>query len=516
MRVVFALVLGAWAACQPALGVDLWTLARAKTNTHRFSTLFTAQDVRDHLSTAEGMKRAIEWCKATGVTKVYLESYRSRYQADQAALERARDRFVKEGFRVAGAISATQIGKIATGWNMVSCYTNQGTQTQLRSIVEFTARLFNEVIIDDHFFAHCTCDECDRARKEKLVRIRTNTYPVPTDSWEDYRQELMLQLSQSHVIGAARQVNPKARVVIKYPQWYDRYRERGYDVIRQSREFDKIWVGTETRDRDKPNGQLQYEAYFVMRWLSGIGGGKTGGGWFDSERTTEKTYVEQARQTVLAGARETVLFSYGALQQNFGPEDVAALRSSIPELLDVAAEVAKRKPVGLSAYRPPGSTAEDEAFVFDVVGMLGIPLVPVHEFPSQAAGVFIPIHGWSDLGLAKRLTAFVETGRPVLITDGLARRISGKVELAATNIHVLRVSGNPVSLLEMPQRHLDELRGRLLEPLGFTLKAPADVALYPFSDGSWALANFSDRGVTVELNGDLMMLGARAWVYDWK
>ena len=42
---------------------NLWQFARANAETHRFSTLFTAQDVRNHLSREEGLNTAIDWCK---------------------------------------------------------------------------------------------------------------------------------------------------------------------------------------------------------------------------------------------------------------------------------------------------------------------------------------------------------------------------------------------------------------------------------------------------------------------
>ena len=41
--------------------------------------------------------------------------------------------------------------------------------------------------------------------------------------------------------------NPSVRFD-DYPQWYDRFHERGYEVTRQTEDFDRIWVGTETRD----------------------------------------------------------------------------------------------------------------------------------------------------------------------------------------------------------------------------------------------------------------------------
>ena len=61
----------------PALAGDqrapgLWDLAKAKQGIHRFSTLFTAQQVRDCLSTEGGIDAAIDWCRKTAVTKVYI------------------------------------------------------------------------------------------------------------------------------------------------------------------------------------------------------------------------------------------------------------------------------------------------------------------------------------------------------------------------------------------------------------------------------------------------------------
>ena len=139
-------------------------------------------------------------------------------------------------------------------------------------------------------------------------------------------------------MAAARRVNPKARLIIKYPQWYDQFHERGYEVLRETADFDRIWVGTETRDyADKRwGGTPQYEGYFIMRWLGGIGGPKCGGGWYDPYGTTERTYLEQARQTVLGGARESLLFCYGSLLEGTGPKNIEALRRNIPELLAVA------------------------------------------------------------------------------------------------------------------------------------------------------------------------------------
>ena len=121
-------------------------------------------------------------------------------------------------------------------------------------------------------------------------------------------------------------------------------------------------------------GKVQYEAYYIMRWLGEIGGTKTGGGWFDPYGTTENTYLEQARQTVLADAREMLLFCYGSLLRDTGPANVEKLRTEIPGLFKLAG-LLRGKPIkGIAAAKPPNSDAFDEQYVFDFVGMLGLPL----------------------------------------------------------------------------------------------------------------------------------------------
>ncbi len=92
---------------------------------------------------------------------------------------------------------------------------------------------------------------------------------------------------------------------------------------------------------------MQYEGYFLMRWLGDVGGDKTGGGWYDWLGTSPPYYVEQARQNYfLAGAKETLLFCYGGLNPaakstyppsipwptDTGEVDTAALRANLPEL----------------------------------------------------------------------------------------------------------------------------------------------------------------------------------------
>jgi hypothetical protein len=496
----------------------LWRLARQSVREHRFSTLFTAHDVKNHFSTELGIERAIDWCKQTAVTKVYLEAFRDGYQAERGALQHAKERFLEAGFEVSGCVTTTRVGKQSSRSNNNACYTDPPTQARLQSIFEFSASLFDEIMIDDFWFTDCSCAECDAARWAKTVTVGKKTFPVPGDSWEDYRGELMARLSRERVLGAAKRVNPKARLIIKYPQWYDMFHERGYDVVRETADFDGIWVGTETRDYNDPKwgGTVPYEACFIMRWLGGIGASKCGGGWYDWLGTTPHTYVEQARQTVLAGARESLLFCYGGLQGTTGPKNIEALRANIPELLNVASEVRKREIIGIAAYKPPNSHPEDEKRVFDFVGMLGLPLVPGHEFPMTAPAAFFSVHALKDPDFVTKLTTFILAGKPVLLTDGLTQQLTNHIRLSAPNVRTLSVKGDPKSLLQLSQKELDELRSLMLAPFKTTFSAPNQVALYLFHDGSWVIENFTDQPVNTTLNGASLTVAARGWIHRWK
>jgi hypothetical protein len=504
------------ARAQPASA--LWDLARQNEGVHRFSTLFTAQDVRNHLSSEDGLARAITWCRQTGVTKVYVEEFRDGYQADRATLVRARDQLREAGLTVSGCITTTRVGKRSTGWDGIACYTDQATQEKLQGYFEYAASLFDEIMIDDFWFTDCTCPACDAARKSKTVRIGEKTYPVAGDTWEDYRGELMVRLSQDRLLGPAKKVNPNVKLIIKYPQWYDNFHNRGYGVLRETADFDTIWVGTESRDYNdrRWGGTPQFESYFIMRWLGGIGGPKCGGGWYDWLGTTEHTYVEQARQTVLGGARESMLFCYGGLQGSTGPKDAEALRANIPELFSVAKEVKARQVSGIAAYKPANSHPENEARVFDFVGMLGFPLAPCHLFPANAAAAFFSVHALKDPSLTAELAEFIGSGKPVLITDGLARRLQGKLDLAKPNVHTLTVNGEPKSLLTLPASELNELRAPMLRPFHTALRVPSHVGLYLFKDGSWVIENFNDEPVTAELNQESITVAARGWKYHWQ
>lgn len=469
----------AGAACQAQ---SLWDLANQKKELLRISTLFAAQNVRDHLSSEEGLTKAVEWCKQTGVTHVFIESFRDNYTAERAVLERANARFKAEGFEVSGCVTTTRVGKSSRGWDGISCYTAQSTQDQLQKIFEYTASLFDEIMIDDFLFTDCQCDECKEAKGEQ--------------PWADYRCDLMVRVSRERILGPARLVNPRVKIIIKYPQWYEDFHNRGYEVVRETVDYDRIWVGTETRDYDNKRwgGKVQYEAYYIMRWLGEIGGDKTGGGWFDPFGTTQNTYLEQARQTVLGDAKEMLLFCYGALLQGTGPANIAKLRQELPAIFELAALVRGKPIKGVAAPKPPNSDAYEEQYVFDFVGMLGLPLVPTASISSNVDAAFLSVHALKDPVLPEKLQNTLAAGKPVLMTDGLAERLPG-IDQKRDNLTILKVTGNPRGLLELTREQLRPIRDKLLAPFGLKFDAPNKVALYLIGESCLIVENFNDGPV---------------------
>jgi len=390
------------------------------------------------------------------------------------------------GFRLCYDYSGRQDIDRLEGWNLISCYTNKGTQKSLQEIFEYTASIFDEIMIDDFLFTDCQCDECKKARGDQ--------------TWADYRCELMVRVSRERILAPVRAVNPNVKIIIKYPQWYDNFHNRGYEVSRETADYDRIWVGTETRDYDNKRwgGKVQYEAYYIMRWLGEIGGLKTGGGWFDPYGTTEDTYVEQARQTVLADAKEMLLFCYGSLLRDTGPANVEKLRTEIPGLFKLA-KLVRNKPIkGILAPKPPNSNAYNEQYVFDFVGMLGLPLVPSATIDTDAKAAFFSVHALKDPDFSKKLKKMLTAKKPVLITDGLAKRLDN-VSLDNENLTILKVSGNPRSLLELTRKQLKSIRDKLLAPFGITFDAPNKVALYLIGDNCLIIENFNDEPIDAVL-----------------
>jgi len=465
--------------------------------TLRFSTLFLSRVVNSHLSTDEDIAKAIDWCQRNGLSKVYLETYRSNIWADKEVIVHARDAFREAGFVVAGCVTTTNLAApamisvngILQPDKYLACYSDIRNQDLLQEIFQFTASIFDEIIIDDFYCTVCECLTCTAAKGD-----------LP---WAEARCDLLMQMSRERVLAPARKVNPDCRITIKFPVWYDHLAGKGYDVKRETALFDAIYTGTETRNPSGIDSNPQYAAYFMMRWLNNAGGDKNLGGWFDFYTSTPEVYVEQARQTILANSPEVMLFHYKALAEEDVPSmDMAALYAELPELFKLAKLIEGKTPRGVLVPKPLGSSDLDtpttrittDRYVLGFLGMLGIPVEPVLSLEGTSGPILATQHLLYDDAVKEDFLAAVASGRPAIMTSALVDVLGGDPGMA----RVLEFDSK-MELMTLPADSLNELRNHVLEPLGLRMDGPARVSLHLYDDDLIVLENFNDKSVEISL-----------------
>jgi hypothetical protein len=210
-------------------------------------------------------------------------------------------------------------------------------------------------------------------------------------------------------------------LILKYPQWYDRFHLFGYDPSRMSPPFDTIWVGTEVRNpRTRRMGFVQpTEGYMNFRWLQSVAGPKVVGAWFDHIECSAQNFVDQAYQGVLAGARELTLFRLGDLMEGH-PGD-ALLAARLPDLETLAGRVQRQAPTGVAFYKPPGGGTEENLYLADYLGMIGLPVVPVSSYPREARVVFLGVQAAADSEVLRRAGDQIDRGGTVVVTPAFVR-----------------------------------------------------------------------------------------------
>ena len=200
------------------------------------------------------------------VDKVYIEVQRNRDLASDELLERVKKFFLDHNVRVAGGMALSDGG---SGQFKSFCYTDPKDREFVKNAVELAARHFDEIIQDDFFFI-TTKNDSDIAAKGN-------------SSWTQFRLDLMDEVAENLIIKPARAVNPKVKLVIKFPNWYEHFQGLGYDLDKESKLFDGIYTGTETRDPVITDQHLQpYESYEIIRYFDNIDPGGNGGGWVDT------------------------------------------------------------------------------------------------------------------------------------------------------------------------------------------------------------------------------------------
>lgn len=349
------------------------------------------------------------------VDKIYLETHRDQLIVDRPTMENAIKFFKKKGLEVAGGITYT----ISESNSFETyCYSDPAERAKAREIAEYTASLFDEIILDDFFFHDCKCEYCIEAKGDR--------------SWTEYRLDLMHDAAENVVLGPAHAVNPKCKVVIKYPNWYDHFPALGFDLDYGPKHFDGIYTGTETRDAASSDQHLQqYLGYSIWRYFDNLNPGHNGGGWVDTggSRYMER-YCEQLWLTLFAKAPEMTLFDYRQMLYDrkvggFGMEPMtfaAAAGSTLEEVDGIIGQLGA--PVGIKSYKPYQSTGED--FLQNYFGMIGLPIEMVPYFPEEENFMILTEQAAADPDIVSRIEGQLRSGKDVMITSGLLRALQDR------------------------------------------------------------------------------------------
>ncbi len=374
------------------------------------------------------------------VDKVYIEVQRNRDLASDALLETVKKFFLDRGVRVAGGMALSAGGG---GQFRSFCYTDPADRQFVKSAAELAARHFDEIIQDDFFFV-TTKNDADIAAKG-------------TNTWTQFRLGLMDDAAENLIIKPGRAVNPKVKLVIKFPNWYEHFQGLGYDLDREPKLFDGIYTGTETRDPVNTDQHLQpYESYEIIRYFDNIAPGRNGGGWVDtySIRYIDR-YAEQLWDTMFAKARQMMLFEWSAMSRPIvlgDRESWQDLRTSFdynqllqnwtnavpsgqptPTIARVAGYALEQvdpllgrlgNPIGIASYKPYQSTGED--FLHNYLGMIGIPIELYPEFPTNADLVLLTEAAGFDPDIVAKIKGQLTAGKTVVITSGLLHALQGK------------------------------------------------------------------------------------------
>jgi hypothetical protein len=392
--------------------------------------------------------------------KVYLEVYRDRRFADEATLEKIKKFFTDHGVAVAGGLTLSAGG--GGGQFGTFDYENRADREECKKAVELAARHFDTVILDDFFF-YTSKSDADIAAKGKR-------------SWTEYRLETMRKVSTDFVLKPARAVNPKIKMIIKYPNWYEHFQGLGYDLEKQAQWFDGIYTGTETRDPMITDQLLQqYESYEIVRYFDNIRpDGGNGGGWVDTfDVRYADRYAEQLWDTLFAKAPEITLFSWHGMSaiENLAPGERDAWKgkatsfnwdamarsykppageSAMPNWGRVAGWSLEQidrslgelgKPIGVKSYKPTGSTGED--FLHNYLGNIGVPIELLPEFPADADMVLLSESAKKDPDLVAKMKKQLVAGKSVMVTSGLLQALQDK---GIKDIAEAEVTGRVVSI----------------------------------------------------------------------
>jgi hypothetical protein len=372
------------------------------------------------------------------IDKIYLETHRDAFIVDEKTLLKVKNFFLKQGLEVGGGITYT-ISE-PTDFETYS-YATPADRDKVRQIAEYTAKHFDDFILDDFFFIDIKNDNEIAAKGSK--------------SWTDYRLRLMSDAGKELVVEPAKRVNPKVKVIIKYPNWYDHFQGLGFNLEEEPLYFDGLWTGTETRDPGSAQHLQNYLSYNIMRFFENIAPGKNGGGWVDAGgiQMGIDRYAEQVHLTMLSKSREIILWNYMQLAEvKINPnmrrswQDAGGNSFNYDEMMSpfkkgkktiepstlarIAAVTLKQddellsklgNPTGIVSYKPFHSSGED--FLQNYLGMIGLPMDMYPRFVEGKQQILLTQQAAKDKDIVEKMKAQLRQGNDVIITTGLLKEI---------------------------------------------------------------------------------------------
>ncbi len=422
----------------------------------------------------EELRKQADWLqKYIGVDKVYLETFRGKF-ARKEQLLMIKKVLEEYGIEVSGGITTvcpdlSDEDKKRQRLFDTFCYSNEKMRNLVKEISEYTASIFDEFIIDDFFFTQCTCEDCIKEKGSK--------------SWKEFRLEKMMDVSKNLILAPAKKVNPKCKVIIKYPNWRESYHQTGYNPKEQRLIFDGIYTGTETRHGAQQDQHLpRYLSYSLPIYMENVAPGKNGGGWFDPfDCDRIDTYLEQAYLTAFSKCKEIMMFCWSAIYNNKRATPLGFQYQKIDKILSECGN-----PTGLKVYIPFNANGDDH--IEDFLGMVGIPFEPTPDFPEydekNCSSVMITAAGLSDDLITEKIKNFTEQGGNVFVTSNFM-----------TGLEKNHKSLEQITSIEYTGRTLnaDEFQVDEIGNYGRTYYKSAETISFPLlehrNNASWTIVN---------------------------
>ena len=416
--------------------------SKAMFKNFKVSTYIRAQDIA-RMDDDKFLKDTWETVSSqVDLDKIYLETHRDAFIVPEKTLLKVKKFFLQKGLEVGGGITYTR--SEPTDFETYS-YARENERQQVKEIAEYTAKHFDDFILDDFFFIDLKNDD-EIAAKEKNGK-----------SWTEYRLRLMADAGRELVVNPAKAVNPKVKVIIKYPNWYDHFHGLGFNLEEEPLYFDGLWTGTETRDPGSAQHLQNYLSYNVVRYFDNIAPGKNGGGWVDAGgiHMSMDRYAEQLHLTMLSKTPEIILWNYMQLVEvkitpqmrakwqaagvSFNYDEMTASftkdgKTITPTTMARFANVTLHqtdqligqlgKPIGLASYKPYHSSGED--FLQNYLGMIGLPMDMYPQWQGRQQ-ILLTQQAAKDPDIVEKIKGQLRKGGDVIVTTGLLKAIKDKL-----------------------------------------------------------------------------------------